>query len=287
MSLADDFQYQYVVGQMRPDFPALLARFQQASDALAASTSNAQFDQRYGGAEREVYDFFPAQGPVRGHLVYFHAGYWQSRDKALFRWLAGAFAPQGVDVFLVNYPLCPDVALASLTDSARRATRAIAVRVGASGQPLVVAGHSAGAHLATEMALTPGLGLRGEGGAPPNVHAIVALAGIYDLAPLTATTLNDRLRLDDPAARANSPLWRVAGGAPPALFAVGAEETAQFHEQATRMHHAWRAAGMASEVVAVPAAHHFSLLQDWASPTGTLAKPMQRLWDQARRAAIV
>jgi hypothetical protein len=44
---------------------------------------------------------------------------------------------------------------------------------------------------------------------------------------------------------------------------------------------------MASEVVAVPAAHHFSLLQDWASPTGTLAKPMQRLWDQARRAAIV
>ena len=124
MSLADDFQYQYVEGQMRPDFPALLARFQQASDALAASTPDAQFDQRYGGAEREVYDFFPAQGPVRGHLVYFHAGYWQSRDKALFRWLAGAFTAQGIDVFLVNYPLCPDVALASLTDSARRATRA-------------------------------------------------------------------------------------------------------------------------------------------------------------------
>ena len=268
-SSLSDAQFQYVEGQGRPGFPVLLAQFESQSAQALAQLPCAR-DLPYGAHERQTFDFFPARGDAAGTLVYFHAGYWQSRDKSGFGFIALAFTAMGLNVGLVNYPLCPTVMLAELVESARAAVLAIKARLArskSSAHPLIAAGHSAGAHLAVELALTPGLAIDG----------VIALSGIYDLVPLLGTTLNAKLRLDTDSAVRGSPLHRARPGAPPALFAVGGAETQAFVAQNQAMHAAWRAAGLASEAVVVPGADHFSLLQDWISPAGVLVAPVARL----------
>ncbi|MBS0316612.1 MAG: alpha/beta hydrolase, partial [Proteobacteria bacterium] len=216
---SDDPQFQYFDGQMRASFPALLAQYEAQSAVVAPSGT---LDLRYGPHERQRFDFFGAgsgpSGKPLGTLLYFHAGYWQSRDKATFRFIAPAFTRRGYNVALVNYPLCPSVTLAELMDAARASVPRVLDHLASLGQApgaLIAAGHSAGAHLAVELALTrwPELGARAQA-----VDGVIALSGIYDLVPLVATSINDKLLLDIRTAQAQSPLHRVAPGAAPALF---------------------------------------------------------------------
>ncbi len=264
--MTDDAQFQYVQGQSRAGWPALLAAC-EAESLAAARTPACALDLRYGPAERQTLDFFPAAGRARGTLVYFHAGYWQSRDKSTFRFIAPAFNRAGLNVALANYPLCPAVTLAALVESTKAAIPAIrahaaAAQAGGAPVPLVASGHSAGAHIAVELALacSPDLGLAG----------VAALSGIYDLAPLVATSLNDALRLDGASAAAGSPLHRIRSGAAPVLVAVGGDETPAFVEQSRRLHAAWDGAGNASQLHVEAQADHFSLLRRFADPASEL-----------------
>jgi arylformamidase len=214
-------------------------------------------DLAYGPRPRQRYDLVPAMEPARAVVVYLHAGYWQGRDKADFAFLAPTFTALGCDVALANYPLAPGTAVAGITEAARALVPALraatAARDGAA-LPVVLVGHSAGAHLAVELALTD-WGPAVPAGA---IAAVVALSGVFDLAPLVATSLNQRLDLDAASARAASPLWRVGRRATPALFAVGGGETPAFHDQTERMAAAWRAAGHRGEAMRSPR---------WRAPT--------------------
>ena len=267
--LVRDTEFQYVEGQRRPTFPKLLAGYEECS-AAAVQAETCSLDVRYGSHERQTFDFFAARGPARGSLLYFHAGYWQSRDKATFRFIAPAFTRQGLNVAMVNYPLCPSVSLAALVDATRESIPAVlarSTRHADPGQMLIVAGHSAGAHIAVELALTP-WATRGLESSP--IDGVLALSGIFDLLPLMSTSLNVKLRLDTRSAFEGSPLYRCTPAAPatrlpPALFVVGADETAASIEQTQHMHDAWRSAGHASVMHAATGADHFSLLQQFVS----------------------
>jgi arylformamidase len=139
---------------------------------------------------------------------------------------------------------------------------------------LIAAGHSAGAHLAVELALTDwrGLGL----GLNP-VSAVIGLSGVYDLAPLIATPLNEKLKLDADAARAASPVARVKPGMPRALFAVGGAETDAFLRQNEAMASAWADAGNPSRALVIEGADHFSLLSELMDPGSPLSKAVVAL----------
>lgn len=277
-----DFQFQYVEGQARSTFPELLEGYKTAGDAVVQSEV-CTVDIRYGNAERETFDFFVAQRKPVATMIYYHAGYWQSRDKLWFRFFAPAYTKLGINVVFVNYPLCPTVTLTDLVDGVRNSVPAVLAHSKNLGQPelpLIAAGHSAGAHLAVEMALSvwPKLGARAQA-----VDGVLALSGIYDLIPLVSTTLNDKLKLDTAAAQANSPLHRVRGGLPPALFIVGAAETPAFIAQNRVMADAWHKAGNNSAVDEVAGADHFNLLQQFnASGSPTMIKVLG-LIDQAQR----
>jgi arylformamidase len=267
--------FQYMIGQMKATQPPLLAAYERES-ADAVEALHPALDIRYGPHPRQSFDFFQAASAV-GTLAYFHAGYWQSRDKAQFRFLAPAFAQAGLNVAIVNYPLCPDVTLEALTEAVRGAVPAILACNGASpagAHGLIAAGHSAGAHLAVELALTD-WSARGFGASP--IRGVVALSGVYDLAPLLATPLNDKLRLDLPAAQAGSPIFRVRGGMPAALFAVGGLETEAFQEQTASMAAAWSKAGNVGQTITVVEADHFSLLRSLA-PGGKLLDAVASLF---------
>ena len=199
-AVAADPTFQYLTGQLNPRQPALLAELQRRS-VEAVNALRPALDLPYGAHPRQRFDFFKTSW-TEATFAYFHAGYWQARDKSQFRFIAPAFAEAGFNVALVNYPLCPDATLKALTEAVRAFVPVVRGLEGVVGLPLIAAGHSAGAHLAVELALTdwPARGV------PANaISGVAAFSGIYNLEPLIVTPINDNLRLDVPAARAVSP----------------------------------------------------------------------------------
>ncbi len=270
-------EFQYVQGQSRPTFPVLFDRF-EALNISALQSANPSLDLRYGPHDRQTFDLFTASSCAKGTLIYFHAGYWQSRDKAMFRFIAPAFTQLGLNVALVNYPLCPAVLMSELLEAARESVPVILDSVcesGGSAHPLFAAGHSAGGHIAVELALTD---WTRHGFSSNPIAGVVALSGVYDLTPLVSTSLNDRLMLDASNSLAYSPLYRVVPGLPRALFVVGADETPAFIDQSQRMGHAWEGAGNQTEIFIANEADHFSLLMQFASRDSALFAKINQLF---------
>lgn len=261
----------YLTDQARSSWPGLIARFAAESQRVLAGPGVMR-DVAYGGHRRQVYDLVPGPETPKAVALYLHAGYWQSRDKADFAFLAPAFGRLGCASVVANYPLAPETGVASITEAVRAVVPAILERFGAL--PIVAIGHSAGAHLAVELAMTDWAG-RDLPARP--VAAVVGLSGVYDLAPLVLTSLNVRLGLNAAAARAASPMRRVGPRGAPALFAVGGGETTAFHDQSRRMSAAWHDAGHRAAHEIVGDADHFSLLATLADPSSRLNGLMAEL----------
>lgn len=273
-------QFQYVTGQMRPHFGALFARF-EALNALALQQPDWTLDQPYGHHPREVLDWLPAGPDSLGTVLYFHAGYWQSRDKSQFRFLAPGFQALGWNTVLVNYPLCPEVTVAQIVGSASRALSHVCGhrKSGHLPGPLVLCGHSAGAHLAVELALHQATGLI----AAP-IAGVLAISGVYDLQPLIGTSLNERLQLDAATALACSPYGRVQAAAAPALFVWGQAETPAFEQQSRHMARLWQQPGNTARCLAIDAADHFSVLEHITHPGGQVDRMLRHWSDQGSQA---
>lgn len=282
-------QHGYVGGQLRAHFEALFAEH-AARNAQALQQPGWLLDQAYGAHPRQTLDLLRGPGPRQGTLVYFHAGYWQSRDKSQFRFLAPAWLALGWDVALVNYPLCPEVTVPDIVASAALALQQVrawqAQHAQASGQTpgaLVLCGHSAGGHLVTELALqqaSSSQALPKAFGQP--IAGVVAVSGVFDLRPLVHTSLNERLGLDAASAQAASPLLRVCAGAAPGLWLWGGAETPAFHAQSLAMAERWRAQGNATQAHAVPDADHFTVLSTLTEREGVFARQLPAWASTAR-----
>ena len=278
-----ELEFQYVAGQGRATYLALFEEY-RAACSHAESLDGWTWDVPYGPHARETMDLRPASADRRGTLIYLHAGYWQSRDKSQFRFIAPALNEAGFDVALANYPLCPEVSIGEIVDSVSRLPAAVraALPPEAASAPLIVAGHSAGAHLAVEMVVQP---LR-TGGGSAGVDGILGISGVYDLVPLIVTTLNAKLRLDEPAAVRFSPRLHLRGPLPPAAFVVGGQETCAFLQQTRDMAHAWRTFA-ACQLAAVAGEDHFTVLQSLCAPDGLLRSLLLELARSTHRSSFV
>lgn len=275
-----DLDFEYLHGQMKPHHPALLASFEakskQAIDRLCTARNVP-----YGQHPRCRFDVFPARGKPRATMIYIHAGYWQSRDKDQFAFLAEPLTARGIRLVTINYPLCPDATMDQLVAAVRHAVPAILQHAKATGEatsPLVIAGHSAGGHLAVELASFDWstLGLI----ASP-IDGIIAISGVYDLLPLLTTPLNDKLRLNEADARHHSVTERAYSRMPPAVFAVGACETSEFHRQSATMHQAWAKHGATSDLFISNHDDHFSILGSLIERDSPLNILLVRLLERA------
>ena len=205
----------------------------------------------YGAGPREVIDLFTPEGRPEAPLaVFLHGGYWQALDGAAFHGIAPALLAHGIAVALPTHDLAPTVSLGQILRQVRAATELIRARAGY--RPLVF-GHSAGGHMAAA--------LLSEGRA----GSAVAISGVFDLAPLVGTSLNEALRLDPLMATALSPIhWPVPDGSSPGGTAldcwVGAEESAEFRRQSHAMADRWGAGGADTGVTELPGLNHFTVL---------------------------
>ena len=103
-------------------------------------------------------------------------------------------------------------------------------------------------------------------GAPADlVRSAYAISGVFELAPLIPTSLNEALRLTDEAARAASPiLWPPPPRGAGFVAAVGGAESSEFLRQSLDIAARWSAAGVKAECVVVPGANHFTIVDELA-----------------------
>ncbi|HEV3088795.1 MAG TPA: alpha/beta hydrolase [Candidatus Elarobacter sp.] len=234
-------------------------RFREWSDDVRAHTLHAR-DLRYGPSADETLDLIvPHTGAPL--VVWFHGGYWRRFHKDDYTFVARGFAPHGIATAIVNYGLAPAVPLEEIVAQAQRSLawlRANAKQHGADPSRIVVAGHSAGGHLAAMCAVD----------AP--VAGVVTLSGLHDLRTVALTYCKDWLQLDHARAAALSPtLLRPA--APTTVIArAGALETYAFKEQGRDFAEAWRALGCETSYADTPADNHFTIVERLADPNDPL-----------------
>ena len=256
-----------------PDHPRWIARWGELSAAALAS-ERAVRDLRYGPGPNQTLDLFLPRGIVRGIFVFIHGGYWRALDKAEHAFVAPPLTARGIAVAVVNYDLCPQVAIATIVDECATAIAWVVregPRHGATPAKLAVGGHSAGGHLAAMMVARD---WRGDGFPQSPVHGALSLSGVHDLRPLTRFSYNVDLKLDDAEAARLSPALMTPATEAPLVVAVGGDETGEFLRQADLMWAAWpahRPRAMAGPLV-IPGKHHFDVVLDHADPSSALVR---------------
>lgn len=277
MEIDPPIERQYVFSDRYPSRTAVYAEIAAASTAARAQPP-AWRDLPYGPHPRERIDLFPGHDgcPL---LVFIHGGYWRSQRKDDYAFVAGAARQRGFSVAVAGYPLAPQRSLPDIVHSLRAAMDWLHGPGSAllpAWRGTVVAGHSAGGHLAAMLASDPDRAQR--------IAGCLALSGLFDLAPLARTSIGADVGIDETLAGRWSPLSRPAGTGW-LVAAVGADETPAFHDQAGRYVAHWSAGQEGTggaELLVVPGADHYSILRQMADPDGPV---MQSLFARTRAAA--
>lgn len=253
-----DMDRAYANGDFIPGSEAIAARWLVEAAAYRASLgARAVLDQPYGQGARQRYDLFRPAGAVRGLLVFVHGGYWLARDRGDWSHLAAGANARGWAVVMPSYTLAPQARIAEMTAEIARAVERATALVAPSG-PVVVAGHSAGGHLAARLACTD---------QSVRVARVVPISPVAELEPLLATKMNATLRLDAAEVAAESPARLGRRAEVPCHVWVGGQERPVFLWQARVLSEAWDcpwtvAAGR----------HHFDVIDDLATPTSDLTR---------------
>lgn len=234
------------------------------------ATRSADVSDALGGRVRRLPDgsrlvVGEAQRPL---LIFVHGGYWQALSAEASMFLAAGAAARGWSYAAVEYPLAPGAAVGEMVDCTSRALEIVtdASRSGGHRGPVVLAGHSAGAHLVAMSTL--------ERPSAWPLDAIVLLGGIFDLRPLVATTVNDALHLDRGSAAALSPLvvGRGALASPPVLVAWASADTDAFIGQSRAYAARLADRGATVEVLECAQRHHFDVVDDLVDPSTELGR---------------
>jgi len=268
---AEFVEREYNLRAAFPDHPQWFARWAADSEAARARLEGC-LNLRYGSGPRQTVDLFPAAQP-RGALLFIHGGYWRALDKSDHAFVAPPLVAQGIGVAVINYDLCPDVSIARIVDECREGVawlRREGTRYGVPAERLVVAGHSAGGHLAAMLVATDWSAL----GSPSALAGAVAVSGVFDLEPLVQVSFNADLKLDRARARAVSPIHLRPRSSVPMLCAAGADETSEFIRQSWLLWERWPECHPHGRhgPLFVPERHHFSVVSDLGDPASELAR---------------
>lgn len=235
-----------------PDFQNCLRRMGKAS----AEVSPPRHRIDYGEGPRQWVDLHEGTGPAETAVLFFHGGYWRALDAGTHRFVLPGFAGLGATLANAEYRLMPAVRMGDLIEDAVAAARAVLAETGA--HRLLVAGHSAGAHLALSALRAPDVRVAAIGA--------VLVSGVYDLAPVRASFLQEELTLSPAEVDAHS--FDDIPADVPILLLTGGEETGVFRSQA----HALAAMSDNAFAADILGAHHMNVLFSLAAPDTPVAQ---------------
>ena len=253
------FEQQYNSRLSIPDAVEYNARaVSRSREARLLLRSN--LDVPYGSWPRARLDLFHGHGRApHPLLVFIHGGYWRSRDKSEFSFVASPFASRGITVAVPDYDLVPAVTVEQIVQQMLAAVAWLYRHAGdyeIDRDRIFVAGHSAGGQLAAMM-LAAQWPTYGDDLPRDLVKGAYGVSGIYDLRPILHFSLNEDIRLDEKSAKKASPVSYCPEGSAPLYTAVGALESDEFKRQARLIQQAWKHA----HHMEIPHCHHLSMLE--------------------------
>lgn len=232
----------------------------------------------YGGAakgdRRRSFDLYlPARAAAKPPLLIFvHGGYWLISDDEyrIGPALAENLVQDGVAVALVRYRLAPQQRHPAQAEDVAAATAELikqADKYGYDAKRVFLAGHSAGGHLVSLVALD-GRYLEKDGLSPRAIAGVISVCGLYDLLPTWDVGNNQKYATEktfghDPAVLERaSPLTYARADAPPFLILNAFHDFPGFPIDARRFADGLRRAGAKSvQQLMFKGADHLTILK--------------------------
>ena len=247
--------------------------------SVPADSYTVETDIAFGDGARDRLDVYePAKPDPDGTVVvFFYGGSWKRGDRADYRFMGEAFASQGYVTVVPDYRLYPEVRFPAFVEDAADAVRWVHRNIalyGGNPDRIVLAGHSAGAHIAALLALDTRY--LGRAGVPPSsVKGLIGLAGPYAFDPRRyRSTRPIFASAVDPFD--TRPINFVRPGAPPALLLHGQGDTVVRPSNSERLATALRASGVEVSYLPRPGVGHIRILLNFAAPFRSEDSPLRR-----------
>ncbi|MCX7558747.1 alpha/beta hydrolase [Sulfitobacter sp. F26204] len=246
------FEQMMAIPRAERDFqlsPSLSAKNAEATlESMVVATHKARQDPdllvradiAYGPRPRQKLDVYCPAAPEKRPMpavIFLHGGFWQEGDKSVSGFGAAAFAGLGWANIAVGYSLTPDVSLSALTSEIHEAVKFIADHAASWGidpERLVLAGHSAGGHLAATV-LCDLL----KSGAQRLICGAVLVSGVFELGPIAASYVRDLTPMTADEVHGLSPLRHPLKVSLPVHILVGADEPEAFDLQSVVLRDKW------------------------------------------------
>ena len=181
--------------------------------------------------------------------------------------MADGFLGLGLSVAILNYPLCPEVPLVRIVEAIRAAFIRVHGVVLSAGERrrIAITGHSAGGYLS---ALHLATDWTAHGLPADPIAGIVPISGLFALADLIPTSMNEAIGLDLATAGALSLTGKPWRSRAAVTLAVGGEESPAFHRQSANLAAGW--AELAPMLLDVAGRNHFDVIDGLAEPGSSL-----------------
>ncbi len=214
---------QYAISQ---NGPAVL----NAIDRLAGGARNVELVHRetIGTSPRQkilVYNMAGDDQP-KPVIIFFHGGSWNSGDPDDYTFVARALVPKGFTVVLAGYRLVPGGEYPAMLEDTAKAVAWAKANIGrynGDAERIFIAGHSAGAYNAVQVALDPQW-LAADGLSSKDISGVIGMSGPYDFLPLDSASTKAAFGAAADLT-ATQPVNHVHAGAPPMLLIHGEQDT--------------------------------------------------------------
>ena len=271
--MSSDYETQYNTRARVPEHPELIAGWARDAAAYRAKAV-CELDVSYGESERQRYDLFKPETVRSNTIVMFiHGGYWQALDRSFFSHMARGLNQLGVPVAVVGYDLCPQVDLGHIVWEVQQAAAALWRRY---SLPVVATGHSAGGHLSACLLATNWANVDDD--LPRHLVPVAyGISGLYNLKPLTETSINTALGLSFEAAERESPLFWPAPSGLVMDVVVGGAESEEYFKQSRRIVDVWGLEGVRTRYEEIADANHFTVIAGLADANSAMTRRIAEL----------
>ena len=273
-----ELERQYDARATVPDIATELKAYRDASTPMYELTPCWR-DVSYGTGPDETLDLFPVAGqPEAPLLVFIHGGYWRALHSQDSVFMAQQLTAHGIAVAAINYTLAPQATLAHIVAQCQRAVTWLlndAASHGIAPQRTVLAGSSAGAHLAA-LLLSPDW-QTAQGLLPQALHGGVLLSGLYDLEPVQRCLPNTWLNLSVQEAKRLSPMQHLPHPTLPLYIAVAEHDTDEFKRQSRDYAAVCSAQSNPITWHEASQRNHFDIVRDWMDAQSHLSQATMAL----------
>ncbi|WP_289283386.1 alpha/beta hydrolase [Methylophaga sp. UBA5088] len=228
-------------------------------------------DKAYGDENRQKLDIYLPAHTISDHplktVVFFYGGSWDSGSKADYKFVAEALTSAGYIVVIPDYRLYPEVVFPAFVDDGARAVTWVLEHIneyGGEAGHVILAGHSAGAHIAALLSLDATY-LAKYHHQPTDVTAMIGLAGPYDFLPLQSDRLKQIFGPEKQRWQ-SQPIHFVEGNNPPMLLMVGNKDRTVLPKNSVNLATKIKQKNGAVELVEFDDLNHVAMVSHLAKP---------------------